>query len=217
LFGVYGRLLNTRIEMAAELVDLTDRLHSRVQTLSGGMQRRVNLACALIHEPTVILLDEPTAALDPTSRQLLYETLGRLRSAGRAILFTTHHLDEAEQWCDRMAIIRQGSLVAIGRTDEIGLKQARMQLIGRLREELSEATEVQIRRKLPESTDFSLDGRQFELSAIDAEMLGLALAVLHSEGADIESFRTPTTRLEQLFTGDAPASALTTPALAKGA
>lgn len=217
LFGVYGRSLTSRVEAAAELVCLADRLNSRVSTLSGGMQRRVNLACALIHEPLVILLDEPTAALDPTSRQLLYETLGRLRSAGRAILFTTHHLDEAEQWCDRIAIIRQGKLIAIGRPDEIGPRTNRLTMIGRLREEISEALEVSIRAKLADSTEFHLDGRSFEISAIDAEMLGFSLAILHAEGADVESFRTPTTRLEQLYTEADSGVNFASVALAKGA
>ncbi|WP_020471084.1 ABC transporter ATP-binding protein [Zavarzinella formosa] len=198
LFGIRGRLLNERAEAAAELVGLTDRYRSRLSTLSGGMQRRVNLACALIHEPAVILLDEPAAALDPDSRQMLYETLNNLRAAGRSILFTTHHLDEAEQWCDRIAVLQQGRLLAVGRPEELRQRTGRMVIVGRLRDELSEIAEATIRDRLSFDTELTLDGRSFELVGADAEAIGYGLAVLQAEGADVESFRTPATRLEQL-------------------
>lgn len=201
LFGIHGKKLQDRARQITELVGLSDRYDSRVCSLSGGMQRRVNLACALIHEPTVILLDEPTAALDPSSRQLLYETLHRLRCNGRTILFTTHHMDEAEHWCDRIAILHQGRLQALGRPDELGRQSRRMIVEGKLWEEISESIEASIRERLSADIAFNLDGRSFELVASDAEAIGYSLTVMQAEGAEVESFRTQCSRLEDLCAG----------------
>lgn len=218
LFGIRGKLLEQRATDAAELVGLADRRACRVGTLSGGMQRRVNLACALIHEPAVILLDEPAAALDPTSRQLLYETLSRLRAAGRAILFTTHHFDEAEQWCDRVAVLQQGRLRSMGRPGELAPRARRMVVTGKLRDDLADPVEMAIRDRLSADTELMLDGRTFELDAADAEAIGYALAVLQTEGAEIESFRTPCSRLEELCPGESDTNLPSLPAvLARGA
>ncbi len=98
---------------ALDLVDLADRGRSRVDDLSGGQRQRLALATALIHEPELIFLDEPTAALDPEARRSLWGVLRALRSRGRTIVYTTHHLDEAEALCDRVAIVARGSVVAL--------------------------------------------------------------------------------------------------------
>ena len=92
---------------------------SYVGTFSGGMQRRLNLAAALVHEPRLILLDEPTAGVDPQSRSHILELVGRLRAAGAAILYTTHYMEEAQGLCDRLGIIDQGKMVAMGTLDAL--------------------------------------------------------------------------------------------------
>jgi ABC-2 type transport system ATP-binding protein len=83
------------------------------------MQRRLNLACALLHEPELLLLDEPTVGLDVQSRDAIFDSLRALRDQGRALVFTTHHLEEAEQLCDRIGILDRGRLIAIGTLDEL--------------------------------------------------------------------------------------------------
>ena len=202
LYGLHGRLLQNRVSACLDLVGLSDRARQRVDTLSGGMQRRVNLACALIHEPRVLLLDEPTAALDPASRDSLFETLGRLRAAGRAVLLTTHHLEEAEQWCDRVGVLANGKLVAAGRPEDLGRGQRGAVILGKLRDEIAEEVEQAIRDRLAGGVDFEVTGRTFRLAADDGESLAYALAAMHSEGAEPESFRTPSARLERLFVDD---------------
>jgi ABC-type multidrug transport system ATPase subunit len=94
-------------------VGLTDKARARVDDLSGGQRQRLALATALVHEPDLIFLDEPTAALDPEARRSLWSVLRELRSEGRTIVYTTHYLDEAEALCDRVAIIAAGRVVAL--------------------------------------------------------------------------------------------------------
>jgi ABC-2 type transport system ATP-binding protein len=90
---------------ALNLVGLSDRAGDKVQTFSGGMKRRLNLAAALLHDPQVLLLDEPTVGVDPQSRNAIFENLETLKKRGKTLLYTTHYMEEAERLCDRIVII----------------------------------------------------------------------------------------------------------------
>lgn len=119
LYGLTGGRLESRFTALAEQLEIADRLHDRVETLSGGLQRRVEVAKSLLHQPRVLLLDEPSTGLDPGIRQELWRTLRTLVAAeGLTILVTTHLLDEAER-CDRLAILDHGRTVATGAPDEL--------------------------------------------------------------------------------------------------
>jgi ABC-2 type transport system ATP-binding protein len=119
LYGLSGKHLRTRIADVLERVALTDRAKDYVETLSGGMQRRVELAKGLIHSPAVLLLDEPTTGLDPGARLDLWQYLRMLRDQeGVTVLVTTHMMEEAE-YCDRLAILSEGKLVALGSPEEL--------------------------------------------------------------------------------------------------
>ena len=100
-------------------VGLTEKAASWVSKLSGGQQRRLEIACALIGRPELLFLDEPTTGLDPQARRQLWEVIRRLRSEGRTVLLTTHYMDEAEQLCDRVAVIDQGKVIALGSPAEL--------------------------------------------------------------------------------------------------
>ena len=113
LYDLAPARLRERVEACLDLAGLADRRDDRVSTFSGGMQRRLNLACALVHEPDVVLLDEPTAGVDPQSRNHLFESVERLRAEGRTILYTTHYMEEAQRLCDRVAIIDAGRILAM--------------------------------------------------------------------------------------------------------
>ncbi len=113
LYGLRGRKLTDRVGWALEFSGLTDRRNHRVGTYSGGMKRRLNLAVALIHEPEIVLLDEPTVGVDPQSRNHLFECIERLQRDGLTLLYTTHYMEEAQRLCDRVAIIDHGKLLAI--------------------------------------------------------------------------------------------------------
>jgi len=113
--GLYGLTRKKVDEVAAgvlQTVGLADRVRDRVKTFSGGMKRRLNLAAGLLHDPQVLLLDEPTVGVDPQSRLALFEAVERLRDAGKAILYTTHYLEEAERLCSRLVIVDHGRVLA---------------------------------------------------------------------------------------------------------
>lgn len=113
LYGVNGTELRERVRWALEFVQLTDRARKRVKTYSGGMQRRLNMACALLHDPAVILFDEPTVGVDPQSRNHIFDNIETLKATGRTILYTTHYMEEAQRLCDRVAIMDQGKILAM--------------------------------------------------------------------------------------------------------
>jgi len=112
LYGVAGSLLEARCGQALELVGLADRAADKPKTFSGGMKRRLNLACALVHDPDLLLLDEPTTGVDPQSRNAIFDKLEALRDRGKALVYTTHYMEEAERLCDRIVIIDHGKVVA---------------------------------------------------------------------------------------------------------
>ena len=118
LFGMLFRSRARRTREVLELVDLWQVRGRRAGRLSGGMQRRLELACALVHEPDLLFLDEPTAGVDPLLRGRIWEELHRLRDAGRTLLVTTQYLNETEE-CDRVALIAEGRLVALATPDEL--------------------------------------------------------------------------------------------------
>jgi ABC-2 type transport system ATP-binding protein len=118
LFGMLFRSRRKRTQEVLELVDLWDVQRRRAGQLSGGMQRRLELACALVHDPTLLFLDEPTAGIDPLLRGRIWEELHRLRDRGRTLLVTTQYLNEAES-CDRVALIAGGHLLALSTPDEL--------------------------------------------------------------------------------------------------
>lgn len=118
LYGLRGATLHKRLMETLELVDLADRASSVTGTLSGGMRQRLSLACALVHEPRLVFLDEPTVGIDPELRQTFWEYFARLNTQGVTIVVSTHHLDEAAR-CHRLALLRFGKLLAVDTPDEM--------------------------------------------------------------------------------------------------
>ncbi len=113
LYGLSGSGLAERTDRALDFVGLADRRRDAVRTYSGGMKRRLNLAAAVIHDPELILLDEPTVGVDPQSRNSIFENILALKARGRTILYTTHYMEEAERLCDRVAIMDRGKILAL--------------------------------------------------------------------------------------------------------
>lgn len=118
-FGLPKAVVRERAAQLLDFVQLTDRANDRVDSLSGGMKRRLTIARALINEPAVVLLDEPTTGLDPQARQLLWERMFQLKRRGVTLLLTTHYMDEAEQLCDRLVVMEQGTIAAEGSPREL--------------------------------------------------------------------------------------------------
>ncbi len=115
--GYYER--PRRVDEVVEVVGLEEKRDSRVRTLSGGQKRRLDVGLALIGDPELLFLDEPTTGFDPQARRRAWESISSLRELGKTILLTTHYLDEAERLCDRVAVLRDGRIVALGRPGEL--------------------------------------------------------------------------------------------------
>jgi lipooligosaccharide transport system ATP-binding protein len=113
-FGIPRRVARERAAELLDFVQLTERANSKVEPLSGGMKRRLTIARALVNEPEIVLLDEPTTGLDPQARHLVWERLFRLKQQGVTLVLTTHYMDEAEQLCDRLVVMDGGRIVAEG-------------------------------------------------------------------------------------------------------
>jgi lipooligosaccharide transport system ATP-binding protein len=109
-----NKTAGSRADALLEFAQLSDRAKSKVDDLSGGMKRRLTIARALINEPRILLLDEPTTGLDPQARHILWDRLFRLKEAGTTLVLTTHYMDEAEQLCDRLVVVDKGTIMAEG-------------------------------------------------------------------------------------------------------
>ena len=129
LYGLSGARLDRAIDDALSLVGLADRSRELVRGYSGGMKRRLNIAGALLHDPEIILLDEPTVGVDPQSRNAIFDNLEALKVRGKTIVYTTHYMEEAERLCDRIVIIDHGRVLA---DDTLAGLQARVPSESRL-------------------------------------------------------------------------------------
>src|SRR5690606_33810576 len=118
LYGLKGMKLKERIQEVMKLVDLTEHVNKLVSDYSGGMKRRLSLAIALLHEPELLILDEPTVGIDPVLRKKIWDAFYQLNEQGTTIIVTTHVMDEAEK-CDRLGLMRDGSLIAVGTPSEL--------------------------------------------------------------------------------------------------
>jgi ABC-2 type transport system ATP-binding protein len=113
IYGLRGKTLKARVDTVLDIVQLADRANDRVETYSGGMKRRINLAAGLLHQPDVLFLDEPTVGVDPQSRNAIFESIEGLNHAGLTVIYTTHYMEEAQRLCHRVAIMDRGLVVAL--------------------------------------------------------------------------------------------------------
>ncbi|EKN71709.1 ABC transporter-like protein [Neobacillus bataviensis LMG 21833] len=119
LYGLRGSLLKERIEEALSFTGLTDRQKDRPKGFSGGMKRRLNIACAILHHPKLIIMDEPTVGIDPQSRNHILQSIKELNKMGSTIIYTSHYMEEVEEICTRVAIVDHGRVIAQGTKEEL--------------------------------------------------------------------------------------------------
>lgn len=203
LYGLRGTTLNERVDDALARTGLTPRAASLTDTFSGGMKRRLNFGCALLHKPDLLILDEPTVGIDPQSRNHLLESVQQLASEGTAIIYASHYMEEVEEVCRRVAIIDHGRVVAEDTLDA---------LLGRLKSEIS----LRLRggqRILPpelanvaalelddaEDWTINIDRAKIDGQTTLSELLAHALEHLAGQGATLETIETHDANLERLF------------------
>ena len=168
---------------------LSDKAHNNMRQLSGGMKRRVLVAQALVHRPPVIVLDEPTAGVDVELRQTLWQFIARLNREGHTVLLTTHYLEEAEALCHRIAMLKQGRIVALNRTSEL--------LAGTASTMLQFKTDAALPHALAERA--RITGRIVQLTAHDATEVERILATLREAAVPIEDLEIGRADLEDVF------------------
>ena len=119
IYGLSAKERRTRAEEVLHFVGLYERRKDAIKTFSGGMQRRINMAVAMIHQPAFLMMDEPTVGVDPQSRENIFDTIEQIRDQGTTVLYTTHYMEEAERLCKHIAIMDEGRIIAMGTLDEL--------------------------------------------------------------------------------------------------
>jgi ABC-2 type transport system ATP-binding protein len=203
--GLSGDHLIERIRACLEIADLAAVADEQVCHFSGGFKRRLNLVIGLIHEPQLLILDEPTVAIDPHSRYFIHQRLRELHAAGVTMILSTHILDEAERLCQDIAIINQGRIVAQGPLEDL-LKTQRGNCIEVRLERDPTVSLADTLRRLPGILDVLVMGRDIRLTTpVPDEAVAPLVASLKSNGMGILSLSFGTASLEQFFlsrTGD---------------
>jgi ABC-2 type transport system ATP-binding protein len=199
LYQLSGEERKRSIGELLQGIELSDRADEPIQTLSGGMQRRVNIAAALIHDPEVVFLDEPTVGLDPLSRSAIWKIITDLRGRGKTLILTTHYMEEAEALSDRVAIVDHGRLIALGATADLihnaGLQTGlNLTVVGEV------ATCVEVLRSIPEVSQVRCRDNQVRVDAAAAnQLLPQLLQRLVSAGVTVRSVEVTAPNLGDVF------------------
>ena len=176
-YGLRGKALDDRVGTVLEHIGLADRANDLPKEFSGGMKRRLNFGCGVVHDPRLLLLDEPTVGVDPQSRARLFDLVEKVRDAGACVLYTTHYMEEAERLCDSLAIIDHGKIIAQGTVAELkgqlGARDA-LQLTGQF--------PLEATRKAIESLAQDIDDLEVLNDTENSLMLALPSASLHLPG-----------------------------------
>ena len=198
LFGMLWLRRRRRVQEVLKTVDLWDARKRQAGKLSGGMQRRLELACALVHEPTLIILDEPTAGIDPLLRGSIWDELHRLRDAGQTLLVTTQHISEAEE-CDAVALIVGGRIVALASPDELRRMATNGDLLDIVTAKMFDGTNL---NGTPGVVDVRQDGPRHLRVLVDDAGTALPVVVdrIRSGGTDVESAREERLSFDEIFT-----------------
>jgi ABC-2 type transport system ATP-binding protein len=201
LYGLSGNQLQVRCDAVLELVSLSDRAKDKPSTFSGGMKRRLNIAAALLHEPELLILDEPTVGVDPQSRNAIFDALEVLKSQGRSLIYTSHYMEEVERLADHIVIVDHGKLIANESPADLFKRlpaQAALEL--RLPKAL---TELQLQNLQQQSGVVKLEskdqGQHLTIALSDGEHALSLLNYLQSEGIQALHFATAKTNLEDIF------------------
>jgi ABC-2 type transport system ATP-binding protein len=187
------------VEQSIQMVSLDEKRRSRVAGLSGGLKQRLAMACALVGDPELLFLDEPTTGLDPQARRNLWDLVDQLRAAGRTIILTTHYMDEAERLCDRVAVMDHGRIIALGTPSDLVASIGGEQIV-----EFAIGTNtpfnVMALTEIQGVRSHRLHAGLHQLSVTRLHLvLPLIFEVLATQGIDLTEFRTHSATLEDVF------------------
>jgi ABC-2 type transport system ATP-binding protein len=197
--GLAGAALARRIDVCLDTAGLGALADRRVDTFSGGLKRRLNLVIGLIHEPELLILDEPTVGIDPQSRHFIHENLSRLNAEGLSIIYTSHYMEEVERLCDELAIIDNGHIIARGTMNEILNRLPRGNIQLRVERPVPEPVRAAL-SALPAVEQVSTEGHAIAIdSRTPQETLAQALALLREAQTRVVSVSLGAVNLEQVF------------------
>jgi ABC-2 type transport system ATP-binding protein len=197
LYGVTGNELDKRVDHTLEAIGLKDRANDRAEHFSGGMKRRLNLGVALIHQPRLVLLDEPTTGVDPQSRNHIFEEVRRLAAEGVGIVYTSHYIEEVQSLCSRVGIIDHGQLIAC---DTLPALLAQMGGVIRFRVPDDAPSLGEPLRQIPGVSLNGHDGPYVEMECRDVKSaLMKVIALLNERQIELISLETTEPNLERVF------------------
>jgi len=199
LYNIPKSELKANVNRTLEMVDLSNRKNDRIKTFSGGMKRRINIACSLLHNPKILVLDEPTVGVDPQNRNHIFEVIERLNREGMTIIYTTHYLEEAERFCKTIAIIDVGRIIAQGTLKELRELIDAKDLVTIKLAYMNDETISRIRStNLLCGFDSISNTLKVECENISNDISGIISSIENSGGV-IEKIYTQGTNLESIF------------------
>jgi len=199
LYGLHGSTLRDAVDKALVFAGLDDRRHDKVKTFSGGMKRRLNIACAIAHEPEVVIMDEPTVGIDPQSRNYILESIKKLRDKGVTVIYTTHYMEEVEVISSRIIIMDHGTIIAEGTKESLkaGIENEKRYTI-----------DIEENGKIKRDEFFAIEGvksvkiedNSIEITSIRGiENLDRIIALLSNRGERIKNITSENASLEMVF------------------
>lgn len=199
LYGLKGNERKQKVEKALEFVELSDRKKDLAKTFSGGMKRRLNLACGICHEPDIVFLDEPTVGIEPQSRNHIMESIKALNKMGKTVVYTTHYMEEAETLCDRIGIIDYGKIIAEGNLDELQKIISKNELMYiEIVGDPKKAVEIILKEKDIVEASSEESGILVQHNG-SSNILGRIVNTLNSNGFDIKRVESRMPNLEDVF------------------
>lgn len=194
IYGLGGQKLKERVRDCLDIAGLAQRSKERVSKYSGGMKRRLNMVCSLLHDPPILLLDEPTVGVDPQSRNLIFETIENMSKEGRTIIYTTHYMEEAQRLCDKVAIIDHGRILEMDSVENLIRRHGGPSHI----EAEFEEKQFDIDKIKPFIEDKNMQSEGTKIWFQTGQPME-SLAKLNSSGARFLSLKVQTANLEDVF------------------
>jgi ABC-2 type transport system ATP-binding protein len=194
IYGLSGRQLKERIRSCLDIAGLRKRSKERVSKYSGGMKRRLNMVCSFLHEPPLLLLDEPTVGVDPQSRNLIFDTIEGMKKQGRTIIYTTHYMEEAQRLCDRVAILDHGRILDMDSVENLIVKHGGPSHIeAEFEEKISDLDKI---KSFIEDKNVQFEETKIRFATSQPME---SLAMLNRSGLRFNSLKVQTANLEDVF------------------